>query len=112
VIARSPETRLIVVGDADFASDMIQYTQAAYNMTFLSNCAEWLSQEDDLLAIKTRAQVDLRLARIQDPARKAAAMRASEVLNVAVVPLCVVAAGVARLLLRRRKKMQPPRETK
>ena len=112
VLAKSPETRIVVVGNADFASDMIQYTQAAYNMAFLSNCAEWLSQEDDLLAIKTRAQVDVRLARIQDPVRKAAAMRASEILNVALVPLCVVAAGVVRLLIRRRKKMQSLRETK
>ena len=112
LLTKSPETRIVVVGDADFASDMIQYTQAAYNMSFLSNCAEWLSQEDDLLAIKTRAQVDTRLARIQDPARKAAAMRASQVLNVALVPLCVVAAGVVRLLMRGRKKLQSPRETK
>jgi ABC-type uncharacterized transport system involved in gliding motility auxiliary subunit len=107
---RSPPTRLLVVADADFASDMIQYTQAEYNMVFLSNCAEWLSQEDDLLAIKTRAQVDTRLSRIQDPAQRAAAMRASQAVNVVVVPLLVVAAGVARLLLRRRKKREPSRE--
>jgi ABC-2 type transport system permease protein len=102
--AKSPSTRLLVVADADFASDTIQYTQAEYNLAFVSNCAEWLSMEDDLLAIKTRAQSDTRLSRIADPARRAAAMRASQVVNVAVVPLFVVAAGVARLLLRRRRK--------
>ena len=102
--AKSASTRLLVVADADFASDMIQYTQAQYNMVFLSNCVEWLSMEDDLLAIKTRAQLDTRLSRITDKVRRAAAMRASQVINVAVVPLLVVAAGVVRLLLRRRKK--------
>jgi gliding-associated putative ABC transporter substrate-binding component GldG len=107
---KSPPTRLLVVADADFASDMIQYTQAQYNLAFLSNCAEWLSQEDDLLAIKTRAQADPRLSRILDPVRRAAAMRASQAINVVVVPLLVVAAGVARLLLRRRKKRETPRE--
>ncbi len=107
---KSPPTRLLVVADADFASDMIQYTQAEYNLAFLSNCAEWLSQEDDLLAIKTRAQADTRLSRIQDPVRRAGAMRASEAINVVVVPLLVVAAGVARLLLRRGKKREPSRE--
>ena len=56
--AKSASTRLLVVADADFASDTIQYTQAQYNMAFLSNCVEWLSMEDDLLAIKTRAQLD------------------------------------------------------
>lgn len=104
VPAKSPSTRLLVVADADFASDAIQYTQAEYNLVFLSNCVEWLSMEDDLLAIKTRAQADTRLSRISEPGRRAAAMRASQVVNVAVVPLLVIAAGVARLLLRRRNK--------
>lgn len=104
----SAATRIIVVGNADFASDMIQYTQASYNMTFLSNCAEWLSQEDDLLAIKTRAQADTRLDAITDPAQKAAAMRRSIAVNVAIVPLCVVAIGMIRLLRRRRRKHQQP----
>jgi ABC-type uncharacterized transport system involved in gliding motility auxiliary subunit len=107
---KSPRTRLLVVADADFASDVIQYTQADYNMAFLSNCVEWLSMEDDLLSIKTRAQVDTRLSRIQQPALRAAAMRGSEILNVAVIPLLVVAAGVVRLLLRRKKKRETPRE--
>jgi ABC-type uncharacterized transport system involved in gliding motility auxiliary subunit len=110
LLESSSATRIIVVGDADFASDMIQYTQAQYNMTFLSNCAEWLAQEDDLLAIKTRAQTDIRLDAISDPARKAAAMRSSIVVNVALVPLAVVAFGVARLLIRRKRKSGAGRE--
>jgi gliding-associated putative ABC transporter substrate-binding component GldG len=101
-------TRIIVVGNAGFASDMIQYTQASYNLTFLSNCVEWLSQEDDLLAIKTRAQADTRLNGITDATRKAAAMRRSIALNVAVVPLCVIGVGTLRLLRRRRGKHQQP----
>ena len=103
-LASSAPTRIIVVGDADFASDMIQYTQAQYDMTFLSNCAEWLAQQDDLLAIKTRAQGDTRLDAISDPARKSAAMRTSMIVNVALVPLIVVVCGVARLLIRRRRR--------
>jgi gliding-associated putative ABC transporter substrate-binding component GldG len=101
-------TRLIVVGNASFASDMIQYTQATYNMTFISNCAEWLSQEDDLLAIKTRAQADTRLNGITDPQGKAAAMRTAIALNLVVVPLCVAGIGAARLLRRRRRTHQQP----
>jgi gliding-associated putative ABC transporter substrate-binding component GldG len=101
-------TRLIVVGNAGFASDIIQYTQASYNLTFLSNCVEWLSQEDDLLAIKTRAQADTRLNGIADPTRKAAAMRRAIALNVVIVPLCVIGVGAFRLLRRRRGKHQQP----
>ncbi len=108
---QSPPTRIIVVGDAAFASDIAQYTQASYNMTFLSNCAEWLSQEDDLLAIKTRAQTDTRLDRLPDPAAKAAAMQTSIALNVAIVPLLVILAGVIRLLRRRGRKHESPGES-
>lgn len=110
LLESSAATRIIVVGDANFASDMIQYTQAQYNMGFLSNCAVWLAQDDDLLTIKTRAQVDTRLDAITDPAGKAAAMRSAMIINVALVPLLVVAFGVARLLIRRRRKGQAARE--
>ena len=110
-VTESPPTRLIVVGDAAFASDIAQYTQASYNMTFLSNCAEWLSQEDDLLAIKTRAQADTRLDLLPDPAAKAAAMRTSIAVNVVIVPLLVILVGVFRLLRRRRRKHESPGES-
>jgi ABC-type uncharacterized transport system involved in gliding motility auxiliary subunit len=103
VIQRSPETRMIVVGDAPFASDMIRYTNASYNLDFLSNCASWLGSEDDLLTIKTRSQVDLRLNRITDPSARARAMLASQIVSVVLIPLLVVAFGVLRFLGRRAK---------
>ncbi len=101
---QSTETRLIVVGDADFASDMIHYTQADYNMDFLSNCAEWLDMQDDLLSIKTRSQTDLRLNAIEDPSAKARVMMLSQILNIAVIPFLVIAFGVLRLAVRRRRE--------
>jgi gliding-associated putative ABC transporter substrate-binding component GldG len=103
-LASSPSTRLVVVGDVDFASDLIEYTQANYNLPFLSNCAEWLGMEDDLLAIKTRSQVDVRLNAISDPALKSRAMLSAQIINVAVVPLLVAAFGIIRLAVRRRKR--------
>lgn len=99
-----PEARIIVVGDADFASDMIQYTQAEYNPVFISNCLEWLAKQDDLLTIKTKSQADIRLNRITEPEAKARAILGVQILNIAVVPLCVVALGAFRWLLRRRGK--------
>jgi len=102
-ILRSAVTRLIVVGDSFFASDSIQYTQAEYNMSFLSNCAEWLSQGDDLLAIKTRAQRDTRLDLVADPNQKVFLMNRSMVISIAVMPLLVILVGGIRLLRRRRR---------
>jgi gliding-associated putative ABC transporter substrate-binding component GldG len=108
---RSAETRLIVVGDAAFASDMAQYTNAGYNMTFLSNCADWLGRDDELLSIKTRSQVDLRLNRVTDPAARSWIMGFSQAVSVVIVPLLVVAFGVLRLLgRRRRQERSAPRE--
>ncbi|HET6486224.1 MAG TPA: GldG family protein [Spirochaetia bacterium] len=109
-LASSAPTRLIVVGNAGFASNMIQYTQAEYNLTFLSNCADWLLQQEDLLGIKTRAQVDTRLDAIRDPLAKANVMRTAIVINVGLVPALIAAYGFVRLILRRRAKhLQPGR---
>ncbi len=103
-VAISPDTRLVVVGDADFATNLLENTQAGYNLAFLSNCAQWLGMEDDLLSIKTRSEVDTRLNAIQDPARKARAQLAAQVINVGVIPFLVAAVGFIRLALRKRKR--------
>jgi ABC-type uncharacterized transport system involved in gliding motility auxiliary subunit len=97
------DARLVVVGDADFASNLMDFTEAAYNVGFLTNSAEWLSNSEDLLSIKTRLSRDVRLNRIQEPARRLAAVLTTEIVNVALIPLAIVGFGVARLLLRRKK---------
>jgi gliding-associated putative ABC transporter substrate-binding component GldG len=103
-VTSSPDTRLVVIGDADFATNLIENTQAGYNLSFISNCAQWLGMEDELLAIKTRSEVDVRLNAIADPARKSRAMLSAQVINVAVIPLLVAVYGSIRLIIRRRKK--------
>ncbi|NBC28514.1 MAG: ABC transporter [Spirochaetes bacterium] len=95
--------RMIVVGDSDFAGDLYQFTESRYNITFLENVAEWLSNEDDLLQIKTRATRDVRLNDISDPAVKARVATFAEVFNIFIVPLAVIAFGVVRFWRRREK---------
>jgi ABC-type uncharacterized transport system involved in gliding motility auxiliary subunit len=102
-ITESPETRLIVIGDADFASELLQYSGGDYNMGFLSNAAEWLSNSEDLLTIKTRVARDLRLDKIQDPETRFRAAMLTQLINLIVVPLAVIVFGVVRLIMRRRK---------
>ncbi len=104
IAASSPDTRILVVGDADFASDMIEYTQAGANPVFISNCVEWLGMQEDLLTIKTKSQADVRLNKITEPAAKARAILFVQILNIAVVPLFIIAFGVIRYILRRRAK--------
>ncbi|UCF98780.1 MAG: GldG family protein [Spirochaetaceae bacterium] len=103
VVERSEETRLVVVGDADFASELYQYSGGNYNLEFLANAAEWLSNSEDLLEIKTRVARDMRLNKIQDPETRFRAAMFTQMFNLIVIPLLVVVFGVLRLILRRRK---------
>ncbi len=101
--ARSRPTRMVVVGDDDFATDLMLFSDSPYNVFFLENCVLWLSGNEDLLAIKTRGQAAGRLDRIENRAVRAGVMRAAELLNMAVLPLAVLAFGVVRWLRRREK---------
>jgi len=109
---KSENSRLIVIGDSDFASDLIQYTDSAYNLAFLSNAVEWLGNDEDLLTIKTRSTYDLRLNKIQDPNARASVMTFAQILNVVVIPLLVIAFGVYRSIIRRRKQYHIKQEGK
>jgi ABC-type uncharacterized transport system involved in gliding motility auxiliary subunit len=102
-VGSSSDTRILVVGDSDFATELYQYTGASYNMQFLGNAAEWLSNSPDLLEIKTRSARDLRLNKIQDPEARLRSALFTQLFNLVFVPLVVVAFGVTRLVLRRRK---------
>jgi ABC-2 type transport system permease protein len=103
IVEQGPETRLVVVGDADFASELYQYTSADYNLEFLSNVAGWLGNSEDLLQIKTRAARDLRLNKIQDPVARVRAALFTQLVALVIVPLLVVAFGIFRFLYRRRR---------
>ena len=101
-----PETaspsRIIVIGDVDFATNLINVTQAIHNMDFLLRVADWLVNDDDIIGIRSRAPGTGRLDRIADPSQRIAAMRFSQIVNVGLVPLFVIAAGLT-LASQRRK---------
>ncbi len=104
----SAETRLLVVGDADFVSDFFQYTDAAYNLDFAGNGAQWLANDEDLLAIRTRVVRDLRLNRIRQPEAQMVAALSAQLVNVVLIPLAVIGFGVFRFVVRRKKKSASP----
>ncbi len=96
--------RLMVVSDADFLkSRLIQATQSGYNLSFLESSAQWLTNDEDLLEIRTRAARDLRLSAFEDPAQKRAFVVFAQALNIYVVPAIVVVVGIIRFLRRRRR---------
>lgn len=101
---RSPASRMLVVGDDDFVTDLMQFSDSLANVLFVENAVLWLSGNDDLLSIKTRAGTEGRLDRIQDPAARSKLILAAEAVNVVLIPLAVLLAGLLARLRRREKK--------
>jgi ABC-type uncharacterized transport system involved in gliding motility auxiliary subunit len=56
---RTPEGRVVVVGDADFASNQLLGFQG--NRDFFLNSVAWLSEDADLISIRPREPEDQRL---------------------------------------------------
>ncbi|MDR1625824.1 MAG: GldG family protein [Spirochaetia bacterium] len=100
----SDKTRLVVVGDADAALDLLlRAAESDYNVLFFENAADWLSGEDSLMGIRTRAMRDMTLNRIEDKASKDAVILFSQIVNLVAIPLLIAGAGVFRYLRRRER---------
>ncbi|MBY0497114.1 MAG: GldG family protein [Cyanobacteria bacterium] len=56
---RKPETRVVAIGDSDFASNMA--IGISGNRDFFMNSLNWLSQQENLIAIRPRQPQDHRL---------------------------------------------------
>ncbi len=103
-LARSPETRLVVVGNAEFVSDLVagafgRQSSGLYlqNLGFVQNVVDWMNLDDDLVAIRTRPSAARPIRRLSRSAQVAI-----ETTNY-VIPLLVLAAfGLARQGRRRR----------
>ena len=96
--------RMVVVTDSDFIDDrLLQATSSAQNLEFAESAAQWLSNDEALLAIRTRTSRDMRLNRIEDPDRERFAVGMATAVNVYLVPGIVILFGVRRFVSRRRR---------
>ncbi|MCL2211352.1 MAG: GldG family protein [Treponema sp.] len=95
------ESRIIVIGDTDFATNIINVTNARHNLDFLLRAADWLANDDDVIGIRNRAPQTGRFDKITDSSSRAAVMKVIQIVNVGLIPLLVIAAGL--LLAYRRK---------
>jgi ABC-type uncharacterized transport system involved in gliding motility auxiliary subunit len=102
--ARGQPTRAVVVGDEDFATELMQFSDSLYNVLFLENAVLWLTGNEDLLSIKARAPEAGRLDRIADPALRRRLVLAVELVNVAGIPLLVALFAALRLARRRKEE--------
>jgi ABC-type uncharacterized transport system involved in gliding motility auxiliary subunit len=107
--ARPSPARIIVVGDTDFATNIIQNTNAAHNLDFLLRVAGWLASDDDIIGIRNRQAQTGRFDKILDDSRRAAARKFSQIFNVVVIPLFVIAAGLFLAYRRRSRALKQAR---
>jgi ABC-2 type transport system permease protein len=105
--AETRESRMVVVGDVDLGSTLIQVTQGERNLDFLLQAADWLGNDDDIIGIRNRLPQAGRLDRITDPVKRIQAMLFARFLNVVIIPLALIAAGVLRAWRRRRAAKAP-----
>jgi ABC-type uncharacterized transport system involved in gliding motility auxiliary subunit len=96
--------RAVVIGDEDFATELMQFSDSLYNVLFLENAVLWLTGNEDLLSIKARAPEAGRLDRIADPQLRRRLMLAVELVNVAGIPLLVALFAALRLARRRKEE--------
>ena len=94
------ESRIIVVGETNFATNFINVSQARKNIDFLLRAADWLASDDDIIGIRNRQPQTGRFDKIADPLKRLLAMRFSQILNVVIVPLLVIAFGIFRAVRR------------
>jgi ABC-type uncharacterized transport system involved in gliding motility auxiliary subunit len=92
----APRGRVVVVGSADFASDRYARNSPT-NLVLVQNAIDWLAQDEGLIAIRSKDRAPPPLVFSSSVARGAAKYG-----NLAGVPLLLMAAGIARLLGRRR----------
>jgi len=98
ILEESPETQIIVVGNAEFAKSNF-LGQFPHNGIFLLNCIDWLTQGEDLIGIRTRSALFRPLEQISDKAKAT-----YRFLNNFGVSVLVIAFGVVWFALRRRRK--------
>jgi len=95
-------SRIIVVGDTDFATNMINASGARQNLDFLLRVTDWLVSDDDIIGIRNRQPQTGRFDKITDPDSRSRVMRFSQILNVGFIPLLVITIGILRAVRRSR----------
>jgi ABC-type uncharacterized transport system involved in gliding motility auxiliary subunit len=101
--AGSAPSRVIVVGSADFATDLMSLTDSTFNAGFAANAVEWAAYGPDLAALKARGARDNSLSKVADPARRTLIILFAFGLNLVLIPGGLAVVGLVRS--RRRKAL-------
>jgi len=93
----SPETRVILVGDGDFARD--QYLGNRDNLTFLANAIDYLVDDAGLISIRSKDVTLSPLEQVSDGTK-----RMLKYGTLAVPPLLVLGYGIIRWRIRKARR--------
>ncbi|MCL2138375.1 MAG: GldG family protein [Treponema sp.] len=94
---------IIVVGDYFFAGQYMNMTQGYNNLDFLIKSADWLGNDDDILGIRPRPMSSRLNNLADDKDKEKSAKTFIQAINVAVMPLLVILAGIIFIVLRNSK---------
>ena len=100
----STDSRFVVVSSTDFLSDIIQFARSEVNISFGISSADWLASAEDLIAIRTRAERDLRLNLIRDEDTRAALIVLVYMVNLVLIPALVIVWALLRAHARKRRE--------
>ncbi|MDR2494578.1 MAG: GldG family protein [Spirochaetaceae bacterium] len=96
------KARVMVIGNTEMAANVsYAYTSRVSDLNFLVSAAGWLGDDEDIIAIRTRQGLG-QLNKITDPRKRLRAEVFAQGINVAVVPLSLVIAGLVAARRRRR----------
>jgi ABC-type uncharacterized transport system involved in gliding motility auxiliary subunit len=82
----APETRVVVVGDSDFAANFGLGIQG--NRDLFMNAVNWLAQQEGLIAVRPRAPEDRRLTMTADQLSRVS------LLSIFIIPALIFGTGV------------------
>lgn len=84
--APRPESRVVVIGDSDFAANFILGFQG--NRDFFMNVVNWLAQQENLIAIRPREPDDRRVTLTAEQQWRIL------LLSLVVIPLAIFGTGI------------------
>jgi gliding motility-associatede transport system auxiliary component len=102
-VPKGGKGRAVIIGSSDFATD--RFVEAApENLALVLNSVDWLAQDEELIAIRSKDRQPVPLV-----FKTAIARDTAKYANIVGLPLLVALAGVAHLMRRRRRTRDPYR---
>ncbi len=95
ILNSSPDTRIVVIGDANMINDLYQ-VPGLDNLTAVLNIIDWLAQDEALIGIRSRSVVSRPLGEVSDGARQVVKYS-----NMLIPPLIVIGFGLVRWRMRK-----------